>query len=65
MEAREILCPICRQPSGPIGENKAFPFCSVRCKMTDLGQWFDESYSVPAGPSTGSGDPWTSSDGEH
>ncbi|MBT6325063.1 MAG: DNA gyrase inhibitor YacG [Bdellovibrionales bacterium] len=23
------------------------PFCSERCKMIDLGQWFDESYAVP------------------
>ncbi len=23
------------------------PFCSERCKMIDLGQWLDESYSVP------------------
>lgn len=23
------------------------PFCSERCKMIDLGHWFDESYKVP------------------
>ena len=24
------------------------PFCSERCKLADLGQWFAERYSVPA-----------------
>jgi endogenous inhibitor of DNA gyrase (YacG/DUF329 family) len=25
------------------------PFCSERCRMTDLGQWAGESYRVPGG----------------
>lgn len=24
------------------------PFCSERCKMIDLGHWFQESYKVPS-----------------
>jgi endogenous inhibitor of DNA gyrase (YacG/DUF329 family) len=24
-----------------------FPFCSQRCKLVDLGRWFNESYHVP------------------
>ncbi len=23
------------------------PFCTERCKMIDLGHWFEESYRVP------------------
>ena len=23
-----------------------FPFCSQRCKMTDLGHWFQEDYKI-------------------
>ncbi len=23
-----------------------FPFCSKRCKMVDLGQWFDEGHRI-------------------
>ena len=23
------------------------PFCSEKCKMIDLGHWFNESYTVP------------------
>jgi len=26
------------------------PFCSERCKLIDLGKWFDESYSIPGEP---------------
>ena len=25
----------------------AMPFCSERCRMVDLGRWFDEEYSMP------------------
>ena len=24
------------------------PFCSERCKLADLGQWFAGRYSIPA-----------------
>lgn len=26
------------------------PFCSERCKLIDLGHWFEESYRVPEKP---------------
>jgi uncharacterized protein len=29
----------------------AFPFCSERCRLIDLGKWFDEEYRI-AGPPT-------------
>jgi len=41
-------CPICKKEARPRAENSAFPFCSPRCKLVDLGQWFDEAYRVPA-----------------
>ncbi len=28
-------------------ENGAFPFCSSRCQLVDLGHWLDESYRIP------------------
>ena len=28
-------------------ESNFRPFCSERCKMVDLGHWFNESYVVP------------------
>ncbi len=40
-------CPICHRPAAPRDENGAFPFCSPRCKMVDLGKWLDGQYRVP------------------
>jgi hypothetical protein len=28
------------------------PFCSKRCKLVDLGRWFDGSYAVPGEPAS-------------
>jgi endogenous inhibitor of DNA gyrase (YacG/DUF329 family) len=44
---RAPACPICRRPAAPRGENPAFPFCSERCKLVDLGRWLGEQYRVP------------------
>jgi endogenous inhibitor of DNA gyrase (YacG/DUF329 family) len=50
-------CPICAQEVAPRSENKAFPFCSARCKSIDLGKWLSEEYSIPATPDeAGEGD---------
>jgi endogenous inhibitor of DNA gyrase (YacG/DUF329 family) len=40
-------CSICQRPVAPRTENKAFPFCSPRCKTIDLGHWVDQTYRVP------------------
>ena len=42
-----MKCPNCKKEFKPHKE-KYRPFCSERCKEIDLGQWFSESYSVPA-----------------
>ena len=47
-------CSICRRPVAPRAENRAFPFCSPRCKTIDLGQWVDEKYRVPEDADTAS-----------
>jgi uncharacterized protein len=40
-----LKCPICGTPSDfntpPIGA-----FCSVRCKLVDLGKWLGEEYRI-------------------
>ena len=44
--AREVTCPRCgarREWDG----NPWRPFCSERCRMTDLGAWVLEWYRVP------------------
>ena len=41
------LCVYCRQrPMEPAWR----PFCSERCKLTDLGRWLLGDYRVPAPP---------------
>jgi endogenous inhibitor of DNA gyrase (YacG/DUF329 family) len=38
-------CPICRKPTD--SEASAdFPFCSERCRLTDLGNWASEKYKI-------------------
>jgi len=44
--ATRLRCPTCgrdfERQSSPFA-----PFCSERCKLIDLGNWFDERYRVP------------------
>lgn len=40
-------CATCRKPVAPRAENPAYPFCSKRCRMVDLGRWLGEEYRVP------------------
>jgi uncharacterized protein len=44
-----LACPICRRQTEREG-NSAFPFCSDRCRLIDLGRWLGEEYRVPAEP---------------
>ena len=44
-----MKCPICKAPvpdDGPQRPN-AYPFCSDRCKLIDLGRWLGEAYRLP------------------
>lgn len=45
-------CPICQSPA--VEKTTFFPFCSPRCRTTDLGQWIDEKYRIsrPLRPAT-------------
>ncbi len=47
--APRVACPQCRAPAPPRSENPAWPFCSERCKLIDLGAWIDEDYRIPVG----------------
>ena len=38
-------CPICKKPTDS-NVDKDFPFCSERCRLTDLGNWASEKYKV-------------------
>ena len=47
---REVACPVCgkRTPFSP--DNPHRPFCSERCRVTDLGGWASGSYRIPGKP---------------
>jgi endogenous inhibitor of DNA gyrase (YacG/DUF329 family) len=47
--ARTIRCPQCKAPALWSRDNRFRPFCSERCKLSDLGAWATEQYRV-AGP---------------
>jgi uncharacterized protein len=38
-------CPICRKPTDSQA-SPDFPFCSERCRLTDLGNWSSEKYQI-------------------
>jgi uncharacterized protein len=42
-----MRCPICKQIVTREG-NPFRPFCSERCKLTDLDNWLEGRYRVPA-----------------
>lgn len=52
---RRFACPICKRVVNIAVEGSGklppfFPFCSERCKMIDLGAWFDADYRIPGKP---------------
>ena len=44
-ESLIVACPRCRQ-RGPWLDAKWKPFCSERCRMVDLGHWFEGNYRI-------------------
>ena len=38
-------CPICRKPTDS-ETGRHFPFCSERCRVSDLGAWATGQYKV-------------------
>jgi len=44
---RLVKCPTCAAPVEWTDEARWRPFCSERCKLIDLGSWFDESNRIP------------------
>jgi len=41
----EVKCPSCKK-NFKYYTSEFRPFCTERCKMIDLGHWFDESFTV-------------------
>lgn len=40
-----VQCPSCEK-SFEYYKSEFRPFCCEKCKMVDLGHWFDESYTI-------------------
>ncbi|MGJ8668503.1 MAG: DNA gyrase inhibitor YacG [Oceanococcus sp.] len=43
-----VTCPECKQTTDLSPANPFRPFCSERCKMIDLGEWFGENRGIAA-----------------
>jgi hypothetical protein len=41
-------CPQCGKALARGADHPFRPFCSERCKLADLGQWFAGRYAIPA-----------------
>jgi endogenous inhibitor of DNA gyrase (YacG/DUF329 family) len=44
--APEVTCPTCKARVAWHG-NPHRPFCSLTCRLIDLGVWLDERYRIP------------------
>jgi len=47
-------CPTCGKPVTDPQEDA--PFCSSRCRLIDLGEWFGGRYRIPSEDSASPGD---------
>jgi len=43
----EVSCPNCGKPVEWSPASRWRPFCSERCRLIDLGQWFGEEHAIP------------------
>lgn len=42
-----VNCPTCQNCVDENNPSDAWPFCSKRCKLIDLGEWANDSYRIP------------------
>ena len=52
-----VKCPTCRRPVEWSPESPFRPFCSDRCRLIDLGAWFDERHRIPDESAAGGDEP--------
>ena len=46
--APRVRCPNCGAKTEFSPANPHRPFCTERCRLIDLGEWFSENRSIPA-----------------
>lgn len=49
---KTVACPTCGKPVAWTPENRWRPFCSERCRLIDLGEWFEEEHRISDHPGT-------------
>ena len=52
-DARAVTCPACGKTALYAPSNPHRPFCSERCRVSDLGGWASETFRVPGKPVEG------------
>ncbi|HKK13184.1 MAG TPA: DNA gyrase inhibitor YacG [Gammaproteobacteria bacterium] len=45
-----VSCPTCGKAVEWTPDNPWRPFCCERCRLIDLGEWFEERHRIPAEP---------------
>jgi endogenous inhibitor of DNA gyrase (YacG/DUF329 family) len=48
LNTKTVSCPTCKRPAEFSAANPDRPFCSERCRLIDLGEWFAEKHAIPA-----------------
>ncbi|MFQ5582167.1 MAG: DNA gyrase inhibitor YacG [Mariprofundaceae bacterium] len=57
-ETPVFRCPACKKSVAR--QSSQFPFCSERCRLTDLGKWASEDYCIASEEAT----PWEVGNGD-
>ena len=47
---KSVKCPTCGRTIEWSREQRWRPFCSQRCRLIDLGEWFDGERRIPGTP---------------
>ena len=55
---KELNCPTCKKVVYWTEEFPYRPFCSQRCQLIDLGEWANESYSIPVSQENQNEEDW-------
>lgn len=45
---KHATCPVCKRKFDTESQEARPPLCSERCRLVDLGRWFNEEYRIAA-----------------
>jgi endogenous inhibitor of DNA gyrase (YacG/DUF329 family) len=54
----ELNCPQCKKTVLWSDDFPQRPFCSKRCQLIDLGDWANETFSIPVSEENNNDDQW-------